>query len=202
MAQNEKRELRRTVIARRDAIPRELRADKSAIICRELWSLVSGMPSEAARPQTVAVYSAMGSEVDLDLFIRSAYESGMRVAFPAVLPAPHRGQRMKMRAVSKADYESGAAPFVTDPVPAFEATPEQDERFPVVKPRELDMIIVPMVAYDDANRRLGYGGGCYDRYLPALCEHCIIAGPAFAEQHVPRVPTDEHDRTLPRIITA
>lgn len=197
MAQIEKKTLRREVIARRDAIAPADRVAKSAAICRKLRDLAN-----EARPQTVAVYAAMGSEVDLDPFIRAAYESGMRVAFPAMLPAPRDGQRMQMRAVSAADYESGAAPFASDPVPAFEATADQDRRFSVVDPQDIDMIVVPMVAYDNAGNRLGYGGGCYDRYLPALREDCAIAGAAFAEQQVPRVPTDEHDRTLPRIITA
>ncbi len=197
MEQSEKRALRREVLSRRNAIPPETRAVKSQTICQELCHL-----AELRRARTVAVYSTMGSEVDLDLFIRFAYESGMRVAFPAVLPDLCDGQRMEMRAVDEADYSSGAAPFVADPVPAFTATAKQNERFPLVGPEEIDMIVVPLVAFDDAGNRLGYGGGCYDRYLPALSTSCAVLGAAFTEQQVPAVPIGEHDLPLPRIVCA
>ena len=50
--------------------------------------------------------------------------------------------------------------------------------------------------------RLGYGGGCYDRYLPTLSPACQIIGIAFDEQRVDHVPTDAHDLPLPHIISA
>ena len=197
MERHEKKRLRRAVLARRDAMAAGDRAVKSAVICRELCLL-----ARERNARTVAVYAAMGSEVDLDPFIRAAYESGMRAAFPAMLPSLRCGQRMQMRAVSKADYEAGAVPFIADPVPAFEPNSEQNLRFPAVEPRDIDLIVVPLVAFDAAGRRLGYGGGCYDRYLPALYRECAIVGAAFAEQETPTVPTDEHDCPLPRIICA
>ncbi len=197
MEQNEKKGLRRAVLARRDAMAPADRAAKSAAICRELCHLAR---ERGAR--TVAVFAAMGSEVDLDPFIRAAYEYGTQVAFPAMLPGLCWGQRMQMRAVSAADYESVAAPFISDPVPAFEPSPEQELRFPVVEPQDIDLVVVPLVAFDATGNRLGYGGGCYDRYLPALREECTVVGAAFTEQKVPAVPTDEHDRPLPRAICA
>ena len=48
----------------------------------------------------------------------------------------------------------------------------------------------------------GYGGGCYDRYLPMLSPACQIIGIAFDEQRVDHVPTDAHDLPLPHIISA
>lgn len=64
------------------------------------------------------------------------------------------------------------------------------------------MIVVPLVAFDRAGARLGYGGGCYDRYLPTLRPDCQIVGIAFEEQRVDHVPTDVHDLPLPNIISA
>ena len=75
-------------------------------------------------------------------------------------------------------------------------------RFPIVPAEALDMIVVPLVAFDRAGTRLGYGGGCYDRYLPMLSPACQIIGIAFDEQRVDRVPTDAHDLPLPHIISA
>ena len=64
------------------------------------------------------------------------------------------------------------------------------------------MIVVPLAAFDRAGARLGYGGGCYDRYLPMLSPECQIIGIAFDEQRVDHIPTDAHDLPLPNIISA
>lgn len=56
----DKAELRRAVIARRDALDLDLRAAKSAVICARLVELLGRL--DAAAPHTVAVYAAMGSE--------------------------------------------------------------------------------------------------------------------------------------------
>lgn len=75
-------------------------------------------------------------------------------------------------------------------------------RFPIVPAEALDMIVVPLVAFDRTGTRLGYGGGCYDRYLPMLSATCQIIGIAFDEQRVGHVPTDAHDLPLPHIVSA
>ena len=109
-------------------------------------------------------------------------------------------QRMCMRAVCRCDR--AAAPFLAHPTHAFAAQDIDSARFPIVPARELDAIIVPLVAFDARGMRLGYGGGCYDRYLPTLSASCKILGIAFTEQQVEAVPVNEHDLPLPRIITA
>ena len=58
----DKAELRRAVIARRDAIDLDVRKAKSAVICTRLVELLGRL--DAAAPRTVAVYAAMGSEAD------------------------------------------------------------------------------------------------------------------------------------------
>ena len=88
------------------------------------------------------------------------------------------------------------------PTRAFAATDIDSNHFPIVPAEALDMIVVPLVAFDQTGARLGYGGGCYDRYLPMLSPACQIIGIAFDEQRVDRVPTDAHDLPLPHIISA
>lgn len=138
---------------------------------------------------------------------------------------------MCMRSVSCLNYVGGSVPFIVDPrkpwgpavaeehqqftntptgsrrrfIPSRvkgSIPPKDDTRFPVVPPSEIDMAIIPAVAFDADGRRLGYGTGIYDRYLPQLREDCHVLGVAFAEQEVTEVPCDEHDRSLPRYITA
>lgn len=197
----EKAELRRAVIARRDAIDFDVRAAKSAVVCARLVELMGC--SCPATPRTVAVYAAMGSEVDPAAFAAAAVARGWRVAYPCMLSASDaaaRGQRMCMRAVAAGDVST--APFIAHPTRAFAATDIDSNRCPIVPAAELDIVVVPLVAFDRTGARLGYGGGCYDRYLSTVVSECQIVGIAFDEQRVDHVPTDAHDLSLPNIISA
>ena len=197
----DKAELRRTVIARRNAIDLDVRAAKSAVVCARLVELMES--SDTAGQRTVAVYAAMGSEVDPAAFAAAAVARGWRVAYPCMLSATDAmacGQRMCMRAVAAGDASS--APFIAHPTRTFAAVDIDSDRFPIVPAEALDMVVVPLVAFDRAGARLGYGGGCYDRYLPTLSPACQIIGIAFDEQHVDHVPTDAHDLPLLHIISA
>lgn len=197
----DKVELRRAVISRRDAIDLDVRAAKSAVVCARLVELLDRLG--AAAPRIVAVYAAMGSEVDPAAFAAAAAARGWRVAYPCMFSATDAaacGQRMCMRAVAADD--ASAAPFIAHPTRAFAAMDIDSDRFPIVSAEALDMAIVPLVAFDRAGARLGYGGGCYDRYLPTLSPACQIIGIAFDEQRVDHVPTDAHDLPLPHIISA
>ncbi len=197
----DKAEMRRVVIARRDAIDLDVRAAKSAVVCARLVELMDRL--DAAAPHTVAVYAAMGSEVDPAAFAAAAAKRGWRVAYPCMLSATDAmacDQRMCMRAVAVDD--ASAAPFIAHPARAFAATDIDSSLFPIVPAEALDMVVVPLVAFDRTGARLGYGGGCYDRYLPTVAPKCLIVGIAFDEQRVDHVPTDAHDLPLPNIVSA
>ena len=197
----DKAKLRQAVIARRNALDLDVRAAKSAVICARLVKRLGR--SDPAAPHTVAVYAAMGSEVNPAAFAAAAAKRGWRVAYPCMLSAAEAtacGQRMCMRAVAADD--ASAAPFIAHPARAFAATDIDSSRFPIVPAEALDIIVVPLVAFDQTGARLGYGGGCYDRYLPTLSATCQIVGITFDEQRVDRVPTDAHDLPLPNIISA
>lgn len=197
----DKAELRRAGIARRDALDLDVRVAKSTVVCARLVELLDRLG--AAAPHTVAVYAPMGSEVDPAAFGAAAAARGWRVAYPCMLSAAEAavcGQRMCMRAVAADD--ASTAPFIAHPTRAFAATDIDSSRFPIVPAEALDMVVVPLVAFDRAGARLGYGGGCYDRYLPMLSPACQIIGIAFNEQRVDAVPTDAHDLPLPHIISA
>lgn len=197
----DKAELRRAVIAQRDALDLDLRAAKSADICARLVELLGRL--DAAAPRIVAVYAAMGSEADPAAFAAAAAVRGWRVAYPCMLSAIDAaacGQRMCMRAVAADD--ASAAPFIAHPTRAFAATDIDSDRFPIVPAEALDMIVVPLVSFDQTGARLGYGGGCYDRYLPTLSATCQVVGIAFDKQRVDHVPTDAHDLPLSHIVSA
>ncbi len=197
----DKAELRRAMIARRDALDLDVRAAKSAVICARLVELLAAwMPRRRASLPSMPRWVPKSTPA---AFAAAAAKRGWRVAYPCMLSATDAaacGQRMCMRAVAAGD--ASAAPFIAHPTRVFAAVDIDNDRFPIVPAEALDMAIVPLVAFDRAGARLGYGGGCYDRYLPTLSPACQIIGIAFDEQRVDHVPTDAHDLPLPHIISA
>lgn len=199
-----KQAARAKALAQRKDIPQALREQKSASISSQLAAKLDRLlDSHQGDPVTVATYAAMGSEPDPSAFASYAERRGCRVAYPCMLSttdAAACGQRMFMRAVAAGD--TSAAPFIAHPTRAFAATDIDSVRFPIVPAEALDMIVVPLVAFDRTGARLGYGGGCYDRCLPTVSPACHIIGIAFDEQRIDHVPTDAHDLPLPHIISA
>lgn len=195
---------RAEALARRGDIPQALREQKSATISSQLAAKLDRLlGSPQGDPVTVATYAAMGSEPDPSAFASYAERRDCRVAYPCMLSATDAaacGQRMCMRAVAAGDVDT--TPFIAHPTRAFAAADIDSGRFPIVPAEALGMIVVPLVAFDRTGARLGYGGGCYDRYLPTLRPDCQVIGIAFDEQCVDRVPTDAHDLPLPNIISA
>ena len=199
-----KQAARAKALAQRKDIPQALREQKSATISSRLAAKLDRLlGSPQGDPVTVATYAAMGSEPNPSAFASYAERRGCRIVYPCMLAATDAaacGQRMCMRAVAAGD--AFAAPFIAHPTRAFAATDIDGDRFPIVPAEALDMIVVPLVAFDRAGARLGYGGGCYDRYLPTLRPDCQVIGIAFDEQCVDRVPIDIHDLPLPDIFSA
>lgn len=78
--------------------------------------------------------------------------------------------------------------------------PHPPETNPVVRP---DVVLVPLLAYDGAGQRLGYGAGYYDRALAGLRRTgpVLAVGIAYAGQRVASVPTQGHDELLDLVVT-
>ena len=72
---------------------------------------------------------------------------------------------------------------------------------PIVPLGEVDLIIVPALAFDEAGRRLGRGGGFYDRFLERTGGRAFTFGLAFDEQVVAEVPSEAHDATVDAVAT-
>jgi len=191
----------------------------------DLPAAVAGL---SACPLKIAVYQAMGSEVDLQDFILAAYKTGMRICFPCMTEASFdvakpwlKGRRMLFYEVSEEDYRNKQAAFLRNPLEICSADDVMNQGFLQVPPESIDMVVVPVVAFDGDNYRLGYGGGNYDGFLSLVYalnndvflsretatsetreRPVIVAGAAFIEQEVDCVPHEEHDLRLPLIITA
>jgi 5-formyltetrahydrofolate cyclo-ligase len=70
-----------------------------------------------------------------------------------------------------------------------------------VDPALLDVVVVPGLAFTADGRRLGQGGGHYDRFLRGLRPGCVTVGAGFAEQLVDDLPTEPHDVRLDLVVT-
>jgi len=159
----EKRRIRASVLARRDALtPEERDAAGRAIVERVLAT------PEVEGARTVLAFWSFGSEVATEPLIRCLVDRGVRVALPRVVDRELEARR----------YEPGDAVVVA---PFGAGEPAEGE---LVAPDELDAILTPGVAFDRVGRRVGYGGGFYDRLLPRTRDDAARLGIAFAVQLV------------------
>ena len=176
-----KRAIRREVIARRDALAPEVRADASARIA----TTVIGLP-EVRDAGTVMAFWSFGSEVDTAPLIVRLHEAGRRVVLP----------RVEGEDVVAVVYLAG------DEVAAASFGAMQPTGTTVVEASEVDLVIVPGVAFDLEGRRIGYGGGYYDRFLPRTREDVPAVAIAFSLQVVDEpLPAASFDRRVDAIVT-
>jgi 5-formyltetrahydrofolate cyclo-ligase len=66
---------------------------------------------------------------------------------------------------------------------------------------EIDMVIVPGVAFDESGSRIGFGKGFYDRFLKGLSKNVKTIGLAFDFQVAGKIPVDSHDFIIDKVIT-
>lgn len=211
-----KPEIRARIRAARDAMDPAARAEKSRIICGELLAVVDGVAARTSGRLAIALYASMGSEVSLDELARASYDRGWRVCFPAMVgrsTGPDAvADPMEFFEVPREAFEAArvaggesAATFLAHPVRIFdEGAQRAAEHAGVVRvdAADIDVMAVPMVAFDDAGTRLGYGAGNYDRYLPRLRAGACIVGAAFEEQRADALPAEPFDVPLARIVRA
>jgi len=174
-----KRALRRTVLAERDTIPGDDRSALSEAIADRFL----GLP-ELAGAETVVAFWSFGSEVDTGPLIAGLRTQGKTVALPRI--------------------EGGDVV----PVVAAPGAPMSETSFGAMEPEgpaldvaELDLVVVPGVAFDRSCGRVGYGGGYYDRLLGRRREGVAAIAIAFALQIVDRVPSGAIDRRIDGVVT-
>ena len=180
---DQKQALRREASDRRAAAHAE-RADHAGTalaerFCAALQDRLAGA--------IVSLFSPMRDEIDVAALFAAAADHGARTALP-VMDGPDAP--LIFRAWSPGDPLVDAAFGVCEPA---------DDAPTVLA----DIVGVPLLAFDCAGNRLGYGGGYYDRSLRALrAAHDIIAvGICYDEQEMPDIPTHRRDERLDMIIT-
>jgi 5-formyltetrahydrofolate cyclo-ligase len=176
-----KAELRRTVMARREALPATDRVAAAQTIAAR------GMPVEVAAGMVVSGYTPVKGEISPLPLLRLCADAGAALALPVVVG---RGHPLVMRA-----WAFGA-PLASGVWGIREPPPQAPEVFP-------DVLIVPLLAFDRRGHRIGYGAGYYDMTLTRLRTMKPIAaiGIAFAAQEVEKIPTTPRDARLDLVLT-
>lgn len=159
----------------------------------------------------LALYSSMRSEVDLSELAHGAFAHDWRVCFPAmIVDATEEGDvapveepaHMEFFEVSWAQLKALTKSFLSEQLRTYTVSQLEASGFKHVEPAQITAMIVPMVAFDGTNMRLGYGGGNYDRYLSKLSDNAVVIGAAFDEQEIEKVPAGDFDLPLPHIVHA
>lgn len=174
----DKREIRKQMISRRDAISESERVELSARIAERLFAMI-----EYKNAKQILSYVSFRSEVITDEINKRIIADGKKLYLPKTYV---KEQEMRFFRVEdpKADLVSGAM-GIMEPVEDFGKEYESDED---------TLVIMPGVAFDDAGNRLGYGGGFYDRFLaenPGLADRTVML--AYSVQRADKIPAEKTD---------
>lgn len=221
--QTQKTAIRRITLARRDAMPQELRAAKSDRIatmaldylderlaypdgdCGQDTSATAPCPMPSSKTPIVAAFWSFGSEADTRPIIAGIVARGWRLALPCMVrpSQTHSSQRpvatMRFLEVPAHRLDEAVSLFAAKPIRSHSVDEPWMATFPAVPVPDIDAFVVPLVAFDDDGNRLGYGGGNYDRALPLASPDATVVGVAFEEQRVTSVPTSAYDVRIPVI---
>jgi 5-formyltetrahydrofolate cyclo-ligase len=159
-------------------MPREEKTVADDMICSRLSGL-------AVSP--VAVYLASSDEVDIDSLVCDMLSSG------AVVVAPRwNGVRYELARLSGLDADNlRIGPMgIREPLPSAET----------VSPGEIRTWLVPGLAFTRDGRRLGYGGGWYDRLMAEAAKDAVKIGVAYSFQLQESLPCESHDVLLTEVV--
>jgi len=177
-----KAELRARMTALRDALPAAWRAEADHAITQRLLS-----GPEWTGVRVVFAYVSFRSEVGTRAILTAALESGRALLVPRV---DRERREMQACRIHSLDELVPGSWGILEPA---EATP--------MEPAQIDLIVMPGLAFDRQGRRLGYGAGYYDRFLHGVRPDCVRLGLAYEVQLLPAVPAGTSDERVSRVIT-
>jgi 5-formyltetrahydrofolate cyclo-ligase len=150
-----------------------------AVRCRLLDS------NEWHDAETIAFYVSMEGEVDTHDIMQAAWAKGKRVITPRV----SSGRSLDLCEINSLDdLEKGTYDIL-----------EPKSHCTVVKPDEIDLVVVPGIAFDRRGHRIGSGKGYYDRLLKKT--KCIHVGLAYNFQIIDYIPEEDFDVPCQLVVT-
>ena len=178
-----KKELRKIMIEKRDNIYKEEKAvmDKNIIFSLKEKEFYKNS-------ENIFIYLGFGSEIDTKSYIQDFINDGKHIFIPRT-----DIKTKKMEAVEITSLDG----LKENKYGILEPDNNKEEFYK----NNLDLIILPGVAFDHSGRRVGYGGGYYDRYLEDIDKRIIKVALIYDFQLLENVPAEEHDIKADYIIT-
>ncbi|MBI5205687.1 MAG: 5-formyltetrahydrofolate cyclo-ligase [Nitrospirae bacterium] len=185
MKNNEiKRTIRRETLQKRDAIAKNLKAEKDISIMQRIIML-----PEFSVAKTILFYASFRSEADTMDMIKLSLHLGKLAVLPRVCK---KENILKLYEIKNMDELARGYMWILEP-----SVDEARLR----KLSDIDLVIIPGAAYDTHGNRLGYGAAYYDKLLATMGKKILIIAPAYEEQIVEKIPAEPHDIKVDKIIT-
>lgn len=180
-----KKEFRKKIINLRREKDKDFIRHNSEIITEKLLHLDC-----IKNAKTIMLYLDFNNEVITDSLVIKLISLGKTVASPVTLL-----NEKKLIPYQVKDLKNGIQ------YSTYNIREPKPECSPAIDIKDLDVIIVPAVAYDTNCYRLGYGGGFYDRFLENIRDDAVTIGIAFDLQVFEEIPKEAHDAQLDYIVT-
>ncbi|MFG1872794.1 5-formyltetrahydrofolate cyclo-ligase [Micromonospora arborensis] len=181
-----KRDARAELLAHRRSLSGSARAVAAGRVQAELVTLVRRL-----RPRRMTAYVPVGSEpggADLPEVLRAALPADAELLLPVLLP----DLDLEWAAYTGPGALIAAGRGIREPAGA---------RLGVAAVADVDLMVVPAVAVDRLGRRLGRGGGSYDRALARVPEATLTVVPLHDGELVEALPAEPHDRLVRAVVT-
>lgn len=184
VVQREKDIIRQRIIGLRNGhSPQELR-EKSILIEHKLFGI-----KRFQRAFVVMFYVSFRNEVHTPPMISRAIRAGKKVGIPVVCKDEGR---LLISELHDLDNELAPGSFgVLEPKPRF---------IRPIKLSQIEVVVLPGVAFDESGHRLGYGGGYYDRLLQSA-DNKLLVGLAYEFQIESTLPKQDHDVRVNMVVT-
>jgi len=175
---DQKKALRTRIKTQRDAINLDYKFAYDASICEALFALIA-----ARNCAVVHAYIPMGNEIDIRPLLAKLVANKITVVTPKTL----KNRQLEHLVLDSLEHLESGVYGTSHP------------KNGIVFNGALDLVIVPGLAFDSENYRLGYGGGYYDTFL---AEHptAFTVGIAYPFQHINSVPKEAHDACLDKLL--
>jgi 5-formyltetrahydrofolate cyclo-ligase len=179
-----KKNLRKEIISKLRSQPLFIRNLRSWIIYKRLFSL-----AEFKSAKIVMFFVSFDAEVDTMRMILKAIKMGKRVVVPVI-----KNGLLIISELLTPEKELQKGRFgIFEPSVRY---------LRLIDPKQIDLVIVPGIAFDRNNNRLGRGKGYYDRFLSTLPVNIPKIGIAFKFQVVQNLPTQPHDVPVTHLIAS
>ena len=184
---NKKEALRKRMRQRLKCQKQSERRNKSRIIQNRVFA-----QEEFLRSRCIMLYVSKGTgEVETVPIIKKALLMGKSVVLPVTMV-----RAKGIKPVCLKDIEHG---LKKGPYGIYE--PKESKSRKTVRIKDIDLVIVPGLAFDEKNNRIGRGQGYYDRFLKRLPRDTSKIGLGFRFQLLKNIPTTGRDFPLTRVIT-